>query len=84
MKIYKYFLIHLILFVASQNLFSQLDSVYYKGPSQGSISGGVIQTTDNFSSIIPSSGEEGKIITQGNSQELAEDPSVAKAYLGMA
>ncbi len=28
--------------------------------------------------------EEGKIISQGNSQGLAEDPSVAKAYLGMA
>jgi branched-chain amino acid transport system ATP-binding protein len=28
--------------------------------------------------------EEGKIISQGRSQELAEDPSVAKAYLGMA
>jgi len=28
--------------------------------------------------------EEGKIINQGNSDELVEDPSVAKAYLGMA
>jgi len=27
--------------------------------------------------------EEGKIISHGRSQELAEDPSVAKAYLGM-
>ena len=27
--------------------------------------------------------EEGRIISEGDSQELAEDPSVAKAYLGM-
>jgi len=27
--------------------------------------------------------EEGQLITQGKSQELSEDPSVAKAYLGM-
>ena len=28
--------------------------------------------------------EEGQLIGQGKSRELAEDPSVAKAYLGMA
>ena len=34
---------------ASTNLFPQLDSVYYQGPSQGSVSSGAIQSTDNFS-----------------------------------
>ncbi|UCE53672.1 MAG: ATP-binding cassette domain-containing protein, partial [Desulfobacterales bacterium] len=33
----------------------------------------------NFTYVM----EEGKIVNQGPSQELVEDPSVAKAYLGM-
>lgn len=34
----------------------------------------------NFTYVL----EEGQIISQGNSRELSEDPSMAKAYLGMA
>jgi hypothetical protein len=46
----------ILLFIFSANIFSQLDSVYYQGPSQGSVSGGAIQTTDNYGpeSPIPS------------------------------
>jgi hypothetical protein len=36
------------LLVYSGELFSQLDSVFYQGPSQGSVSSGAMQTTDNF------------------------------------
>ena len=43
---YIYFLI--LLLVATPTLFPQLDSVYYQGPSQGSVSSGAIQSTDNF------------------------------------
>ncbi len=55
MKNYIYFLF--ILTIISSEVFPQLDSVYYKGPSQGGVSSGAIQTTDNFPDnfIIPGS-----------------------------
>lgn len=34
--------------ICTSFLFPQLDSVYYLGPSSGSVSGGAVQTTDNF------------------------------------
>ena len=49
-SIYIYFLVSIL--IASPNLFPQLDSVYYQGPSQGSVSSGAIQSTDNFTDNI--------------------------------
>ena len=46
------FLSFLFLFF-SQEIFSQLDSVYYQGPSQGSVSSGAMQTTDNYGREAP-------------------------------
>ncbi len=37
-----------LLLVTHINLFAQLDSVYYLGPSSGSVNSGAVQTTDNF------------------------------------
>ncbi|MBE0570728.1 MAG: T9SS type A sorting domain-containing protein [Ignavibacteriaceae bacterium] len=48
MNLHKIFLILITLFIYSGELFPQLDSVYYQGPSQGSVNSGAIQTTDNF------------------------------------
>jgi len=50
MKTFKIFLFTFNFLIASSPLFPQLDSVYYQGPSQGSVSSGAVQTTDNFSS----------------------------------
>ncbi len=52
MKTCQYFFFLIILFAASPKLFSQLDSVYYQGPSQGSVTSGAIQSTDNFTDNI--------------------------------
>jgi hypothetical protein len=38
----------LFLIFYSSSLFAQLDSVYYTGPFPGSVTGGAVQTTDNF------------------------------------
>ena len=43
--------------------FAQLDSVYYQGPSQGNVTSGALQNTDNFPNapvIIP--GGETRVI----------------------
>jgi hypothetical protein len=48
----------LITILLSQLSFSQLDSVYYQGPSTGSVPGGAIQNTDFFSDEIPFYGGE--------------------------
>ena len=48
MKNYKYIFFLFISFCISAEVFPQLDSVYYQGPSQGSVSSGAMQTTDNF------------------------------------
>jgi len=57
MKSFNIFIVICFFFVISSKLYSQLDSVYYQGPSQGSVSGGAIQTTDIFSdSLLPLSG----------------------------
>jgi len=53
MKTRKYFSVLILLLYFSPELFSQLDSVYYQGPSQGSVTGGAIQSTDNFTDKIP-------------------------------
>jgi hypothetical protein len=48
----------LTLFISSP-AYSQLDSVFYQGPSSGSVSSGAMQTTDNFGNDSPFfSGEE--------------------------
>ena len=41
-----------LLILITPKVFPQLDSVYYQGPSQGSVSSGAIQSTDNFSDNI--------------------------------
>ena len=56
MKNYIYFLF--ILTVLSPEVFPQLDSVYYKGPSLGSVANGAIQSTDNFPDNFIISGKE--------------------------
>lgn len=42
-------LISFALISITTDIFAQLDSVYYQGPSQGSVSGGAMQSTENFS-----------------------------------
>ena len=63
----------IILFVSaflftSTNLFPQLDSVYFQGPSQGSVSSGAMQSTDNFSDKV-----------DFTSEPLRENPSVSES-----
>jgi hypothetical protein len=41
-------LVSVLLISFSVMVFGQLDSVYYQGPSQGSVSSGAMQSTDNF------------------------------------
>jgi hypothetical protein len=48
----------IIFLIISSSSFSQLDSVYYQGPSVGSVTNGAVQTTDNFSSDLPYFGSE--------------------------
>ncbi len=52
----------LILFMMTNKSFPQLDSVYYLGPSQGSVQTGAIQTTDNFNDGVSSFNADTKII----------------------
>jgi|WetSurMetagenome_2_1015567.scaffolds.fasta_scaffold02875_3 hypothetical protein len=69
MKNLTYFFFLIPFAIISPKLFSQLDSVYYKGPSQGSVSGGAIQTTDIFPAHLTLSSNEEKIgapLFQGN------------------
>ncbi len=57
MKTYHTFF--MLFFIAqSSNIFSQLDSVYYKGPSQGSVNSGAIQSTNNFTDNYFIAGDE--------------------------
>ena len=54
----------LIIILLSHLSFSQLDSVYYKGPSSGSVTSGAVQNTDYFSDKLPFyGGDQFKIIT---------------------
>jgi hypothetical protein len=48
MKTSKLFLFAFSFLITSSQLFPQLDSVYYQGPSQGSVNSGAVQTTDIF------------------------------------
>ena len=57
MKTSQYIFILLMMTFFSSEIFSQLDSVYYKGPSQGSVVSGAIQSTDNFTDNISSPGD---------------------------
>ena len=58
MKNYNFIILFLILVNYSQFINPQLDSVYYQGPSSGSVTHGAIQSTDNFgNNFIPTSGE---------------------------
>ena len=53
----------LIIILLSHLSFSQLDSVYYKGPSSGSVTSGAAQNTDYFSDKMPFyGGDQFKII----------------------
>lgn len=63
MKTCKLFLLVFNLLITSSQIFSQLDSVYYHGPSQGSVSSGAIQTTDIFPDHLTLTGNEQKIGT---------------------
>lgn len=49
-----YIYLLILILIAPPNLFPQLDSVYYQGPSQGSVSSGAIQSTDNFTNSFSS------------------------------
>jgi len=53
MKINNIIYLPFLLLLFSQEIFSQLDSVYYQGPSQGSVSSGAMQTTDNYGPEAP-------------------------------
>jgi hypothetical protein len=53
MNIIKITSLFFLFFVFSSELFPQLDSVYYQGPSQGSVSSGAMQTTDNYGPEAP-------------------------------
>ncbi len=66
MKKFIYTIFPLILFLSTNELFSQLDSVYYLGPSQGSVQTGAIQTTDNFNDGVSTFIGEPKIIPELN------------------
>ncbi|MGB5288170.1 MAG: hypothetical protein WBN42_06735, partial [Ignavibacteriaceae bacterium] len=46
-----------LIFAFSIITFAQLDSVFYQGPFQGSITGGAIQTTDNFTDEMVTGGD---------------------------
>jgi len=49
MKVIRFFLVSILIILFSSYSLAQLDSVWYQGPSVGSVSGGAIQSTDNFS-----------------------------------
>ena len=61
MKILTY-LISLVIILQSSYLFAQLDSVWYQGPSTGSVTSGAIQTTDIFTDEMPLFGGEFQIM----------------------
>ena len=72
MKTCQYFFFLILLLVASPAVFSQLDSVYYQGPSQGSVTSGAIQSTDNFSDNISISEGERKVSLLNRSSGLPQ------------
>ncbi|NNG28024.1 MAG: hypothetical protein HKM87_10890, partial [Ignavibacteriaceae bacterium] len=55
MNVVKSFFVSILIFLFSAQSLAQLDSVWYQGPSIGSVTGGAMQTTDNFSDdfILP-------------------------------
>jgi hypothetical protein len=74
MKTCQNFFFLFLIIVNTPKLFPQLDSVYYKGPSQGSVSSGAIQSTDNFTdNVISSSGVTAEIPSVDRSSGLKED-----------
>ena len=74
MKTTKFFLFFLVSFIASNNVYPQLDSVYYKGPSQGSVSGGEIQSTDNFSDELIIFGNKIPEFKKAHEELVVADP----------
>jgi len=52
MKIIKYFILFVSILINIKPSLAQLDSVYYEGPSTGTVSTGAIQTTDNFGNSL--------------------------------
>lgn len=53
-------------------IFPQLDSVYYKGPSQGSVTSGAIQTTDIFPENYSMGGDGTNEIIQNSASQLED------------
>ena len=66
MKTYHNIFLILFLITLSSEVPAQLDSVYYKGPSQGSVVSGAIQSTDNFPDNFILTDDEHKIMPSHN------------------
>ncbi|MFI5236964.1 MAG: T9SS type A sorting domain-containing protein [Ignavibacteriales bacterium] len=58
-----FFLLSLITFLTfSFVTLAQFDSVYHQGPSQGNVTSGAVQSTDNFPTILPKQGDGFRVI----------------------
>jgi len=53
MNVIRFFSISILFILFSSYSSAQLDSVWYQGPSGGSVTGGAMQTTDNFTDDFP-------------------------------
>jgi len=90
MNVIRFFSVSILIFLFSPHSFAQLDSVWYQGPSVGSVTGGAIQTTDNFSPDFQLSGGDIKInpLIYGNEYEFGDmihnwDESLLPEYVYM-
>ncbi len=84
----RYFSVSFLVLFYLTNTFAQLDSVWYQGPSSNFVSGGAMQTTDNFTDdFIPPTSEFllNPIIYNGNSNDMLHnwDKSVLPEYTYM-
>ena len=70
-----FLLIAMFLMTLSVLSFAQLDSVWYQGPLQGSIPGGAIQNTDNFTDELIIGGEP-KVIPLQEMKQIDYDPTI--------
>ncbi|MEE9448798.1 MAG: hypothetical protein V3V72_02005, partial [Ignavibacteriaceae bacterium] len=61
MNVIRFFSVSILIILFSSHSLAQLDSVWYQGPSVGSVTGGAMQTTDNFTDDFPLFGVEFKI-----------------------
>ncbi len=69
MKVIRFFSVSILTILFSSYSVAQLDSVWYQGPSVGSVTSGAIQTTDIFTDDIPLFGVELKINPPINGSE---------------